>query len=236
MIFGFENIEAQVKTNVYCFPGQGSDARLFDSIKLDSNYEKKVIEYGTPAKGQSMKDFAKDLVLKIDTSSEFILVGVSLGGMICTELSKILKPRATILISSAENSKELPWRYRFQKVIPLYKLIPKKLVKLGAKILQPVVEPDRNKNKEVFKSMIASKDPVYLKRTIEMIIGWEREYCDSSIIRIHGDNDHTIPHRNINKIDYLIKDGSHMMTLTRGDEISRILNDVLNNLTSRNSL
>ena len=48
----------------------------------------------------------------------------------------------------------------------------------------------------------------------------------SKIIHIHGNNDRTIPLKNV-KCDHVIDRGSHMMTLTKGNEISRLLNEIL---------
>lgn len=220
---------SQKKTTIYCFPGQGADSRLFDSLKIDSSFVLKIIEYQTPEKGMTMKSFAKQLSQEIDTTEDFILLGVSLGGMICTELNEILSPKKTIIISSAKNRKEIPFRYRFQKIIPIYKLMPGRVLLFGAKFLQPIVEPDRNKNKAVFKSMLGAKSPTYMRRSISLIINWERTENQNKIYHIHGTKDHTIPFRKIKSPDAVIEKGSHMMTLTRANEISIILNDILVN-------
>jgi hypothetical protein len=216
------------KTTIYCFPGQGSDARLFDSIKVDTAlFKLEFIEYGTPEKRVDMKAFACSLINEIDTLNPYILLGVSLGGMICVELNECLNPQKTIIISSAKNRNELPVRYRFQKAIPLDKLCPKGMLLAGAKIMQPLVEPDRNKFKETFKSMLAKKSAIYMKRTINLIIRWERDANTKTVYHIHGDNDHTLPLKKIKNPDFIMENGSHLMTLTRGDEISRILNCIL---------
>lgn len=48
-------------------------------------------------------------------------------------------------------------------------------------------------------------------------------YCFSpDIIAIHGINDHTLPLRNINP-SIIVKGGSHMMTLTSGAEINKMI-------------
>jgi pimeloyl-ACP methyl ester carboxylesterase len=219
----------QTQGTIYLFPGQGSDSRIFDSIDFDSAYKTKVIEYDTPEKGMSMSNFAQQLINQIDTTENYILLGVSLGGMLCVEINEILSPKKTIIISSAKNCRELPIRYRFQKVIPIYKLVPKKMILAGAKILQPIVEPDRKKNKTVFKSMLAAKDARYMKRTVGLIIHWDRTENSKDVVHIHGTKDHTIPLRNIKNPRTVVQNGSHMMTLTRAEEIQEIVNSILAN-------
>ena len=211
---------------IYLVPGQGADARLFDSLEINKSFEIRDIKYFTPPKNTTMNEFARQLSIQIDTTQPFILIGVSLGGMLSTEMSDFLNPEEIILISSAKKQTELPKRYTFQQKFPIYKAFPPRTVKAGAKIMQPIVEPDRNQQKATFKSMLDNKDPKFLKRTIHMIINWERTSHRADIVHIHGSNDKTIPIKNVN-YDYLIEDGSHMMALTRSQEISLIINDIL---------
>ena len=214
------------KMIVYLIPGQGADSRQFEKLKLTQDYEIRNVEYFTPEKHCGMKEYAKELSHQIDTTKEYILIGVSLGGMLASELGDFLFPEKIILISSAKCRNELPGRYRFQKVIPLNKLFPAGMIKWGAKILQPIVEPDSKTDKAFFKDMLDKKDPLFLKRTVAMIINWEKQEYRKDIIHIHGDNDHTIPSKNVNS-NYLISEGSHMMVFTRADEVSDLINSIL---------
>jgi pimeloyl-ACP methyl ester carboxylesterase len=179
-----------------------------------------------PEEDEMLKDYALRFLPQIDTSEAFILVGVSLGGMICTELAELLRPEKVILISSAKSTLELPGRYTFQKSVRLNRMVPKKAIKNGALFLQPIVEPDSREDLDFFRSMLGLKEPLYLKRTVDMIINWDREEYDCSIVHIHGDSDRTLPIKNV-KADYVIRNGSHMMVYTRAEEISEILNKIL---------
>ena len=217
----------QLRIPVYCFPGQGADQRLFDSLQLDTLYELRVINYGTPEKGTDLRTFALRQIAAIDTTAPFVLLGVSLGGMICAELAETLHPQKTIIISSAKNRRELPLRYRFQRVVPLYRLFPGKVLLWGAKILQPRVEPDSKHHASTFQSMLNTKSPAYMKRTIGMIINWQRSSNTAQIYHIHGTLDHTLPLRYIKSPYTVLPKGSHMMTLTLGKEISDLINQIL---------
>ncbi len=224
-----KNVFAQNKTIIYLFAGQGADERLFKNLIFDSTkFRTKYIKYEVPFKHETLPQYAKRLAAQIDTSTTFSLIGTSLGGMIATEICGFLHPKQTFIISSAKCRAELPFRYRFQKKLPIYAIFPAKVIKLGAMIMQPLVEPDRNFDKKTFVAMLKAKNPKFLKRTIFMITHWQRSDYEKKIIHIHGDNDHTLPIRNI-KYDNKIKGGSHMITLTRGSEISVILEKLLEN-------
>lgn len=221
------NVSASDDTTIiYLFPGQGSDYRIYNNISWPGGYDTIHMHFPVPDKGESLKQYAFRFIPLIDTGTNFILIGMSLGGMICTELADTINPKKVILIASAKNSDELPWHYTFQKSIRLNRVVPKKTMKTGAVYLQPIVEPDSRENLDFFRSMLGIKDPAYMKRTVDMIINWERTEYDSSIIHIHGDCDNTIPLKNV-QADYIIKKGSHMMVYTRADEISKILKKIL---------
>lgn len=211
---------------IYLFPGQGSDERIFSNIRFDTSFKIVNILYPVPEKGTTMKEYALILKKQIDTTGEYSFIGVSLGGMLCSELADVLHPKKIIIISSAKCRKELPFRYRFQKNIPIYKLFPKGAIKFGARMLQPIVEPDRKKNKATFKSMLKNKNAKFLKRSVGMIIRWDKKTYKENIIHIHGTKDHTLPIRKT-KPTIIIEKGSHMMTLTRAKEIEKILNSLL---------
>jgi hypothetical protein len=215
-------------TLLYLFPGQGSDQRLFKNLELPDGYKPVHISYPIPHKGEDMHTYAMRFLPEIDTTVPFVLLGVSLGGMICTELSDTLSPLRTILISSAKTYRELPGRYTFNKMVPLNRILPKGLIKAGGRMLQGIVEPDRKHDKETFVSMLKDKDPLYLKRTVDMITHWERSAYSPNIVHIHGNKDHTIPVKNV-KVDYLVDGGSHMMVVTRADDINKLLEKILYN-------
>lgn len=230
IIFSFvtvNQVQAETgKTNVYLIPGQGSDYRIFDSLYLANQYNIIHVQHAIPEEGMTMSEYALVLFDQIDTSSQYILIGVSLGGMLAVEMNEFHTPEKTIIISSAKCRKELPDRYLLQEYLPVYQLVSDDRCKKGALFLQPIVEPDRNNQKETFVSMLENKDPLFLKRTITMILTWQRTNYSDEIIHIHGDKDRTIPVRNVN-YDYLIENGSHMMTLTKGPMIGRLIAEIL---------
>ncbi|MCI5058297.1 MAG: alpha/beta hydrolase [Flavobacteriales bacterium] len=221
------NVDTLNQKVVYLFPGQGSDGRLFEDLNLDPSFTVKNIEYIIPEKGASMEEYALALSKQIDTTSDYYLVGVSLGGMLATEISYILEPEKVVLLASAKNRYELPIRYRFQKRFPIYRLFGGRTLKYGAKIMQPIVEPTRSKEyRKVFQTMLNDKDPKFMSRALFMIMNWERKESNEQIIHIHGEKDRTIPIRNVD-YNQMLEGGTHLMTLLRSCEISTLLNDVL---------
>jgi pimeloyl-ACP methyl ester carboxylesterase len=220
-------------TKVYLIHGQGSDSRIFNKLTLDEAFDTVCLNLPMPEKNESMKSFAQKLIPKIDTTSAFILIGVSLGGMVAAELNDIIHPLKTILISSAKNRSELPHRYKFMRILPLYKIFPAGVIKASSFFMQPLVEPDRKREKALFKSMLKQKDKRFLKHSIPLIILWDKPIQENkNIVHIHGNNDHTLPIKNISEA-IIIPHGSHMMVLTQADLISQKINETLQEVKSK---
>lgn len=217
---------ARTIRRVYMIPGQASDARLYKNISITGK-EVVILNWILPEENELMNSLAKRMAAQIDTSLPFAIVGVSLGGMIACEMSTFLSPEKVIVISSATARHQIPGRYRMMARFPFYKILPARLIKAGAKITQPLVEPDRKNEKDTCEAMLNDKDGEFLKRSIHCIVTWQSPRLDTSrVVHIHGTSDNTLPVRFV-KADYHIENGSHMMVLTRGKEISELLNKLL---------
>lgn len=217
------------KTKVYLFHGQGSDERIYAKLELNKKlYDTVFIQYPEMDKKITLKDYAKLITPQIDTTQAYSFIGVSFGGMVVSELTSLLKPKKSIIISSAQNKNEIPGRYKFMKVIPIHKVIPAFMYKGGARIAQPIFEPDRKNEKEIFKAMLIDKKAYFFKGVTKMMISWDRFDYNDNIIHIHGTNDHTLPYKKCN-VNYEVKGGSHMMLLTRSVEINELINYILIN-------
>jgi pimeloyl-ACP methyl ester carboxylesterase len=224
-------LAASMPIKVYLIHGQGSDTRLFSKLSLHNNFDTVCLALPMPKKHQNMHEYAQLLLPKIDTNEAFILIGVSLGGMVAVELAEMIHPIATIIISSAKGRAELPKRYRFMRALPIYKIIPAGFIKFSSFIAQPLVEPDRNKEKALFKSMLKNKDKRFYKRSIPLIVNWDKQVVEKTgLFHVHGTRDKTIPIKNV-KANYVLKNGSHMMVLTSSDHISFIVNLIIEDYT-----
>lgn len=221
------NISAQqAKKTLYLIPGQGSDYRIYKYFKFQ-DYDTVHIKYIVPDENDNMKSYARKLSKQIDTSKSFSITGVSLGGMLAVEMSEFLNPEEVIIISSAKNRNELPFRYKFMKKIPLNNIFGGNFLRTVAPTAQIIVEPDSRKEREVCVSMLKNKNELFMKRSVNMIINWDRTVNNTEIIHIHGDNDHTIPIRNVKNITIIVENGSHMTALTKGEIIKNIVKEYL---------
>lgn len=208
---------------VYAIPGLGCTKELFQNI-LIPNYELVVLNWPETTSGESLKAYAQKFLSQINTKDKVNLMGVSFGGMICSELADLIETDKVVLISSTKNNKQFPFLLKFLKAVPLYYLINNYFFTVGGQLKRKILGFDDFYSK-LFSEMMSSMSPNYFRNAINIIVNWQREENNSKIIQIHGSNDKLMPVKLINP-DYLIKDGSHAMVLTRAKEINLILNKV----------
>ncbi|WP_316806658.1 alpha/beta hydrolase [Pedobacter agri] len=219
----------------YFISGLGADKRIFSKLKLDPQIEVIHIEWIVPIKNESLRNYAKRLSSIIDVSNDFILVGVSFGGMIAVEISKLIAPRCTIIISSTLYSQDLPLLYRFAGKLQLVKLIPSWLIKSSNSLTQNFFFGTKSHSeKQLLRKIIADTDSRFLKWAIGSILSWRNSVRPNSLYHIHGTNDRILYSKSA-KPDFVIKNGTHFMVYQNAGEISGIINSLHLNLPSKTS-
>ncbi|MEM9722154.1 MAG: alpha/beta hydrolase, partial [Bacteroidota bacterium] len=163
---------------------------------------------------------------QIDTSEPFSLVGVSFGGMLSVEIAKHFPPERIVILSSAKCAQELPLTYRIFRNFPIHRIFSGQFFRWWGIRLQPLFEPIPKEDRSFFRSMLKEKRPIYMKRTLNYILTWEKEQCDTEIIHVHGAKDRTIPYKNVSPTLTLPTAG-HMMVYTHAKEVSQLLETYL---------
>ena len=212
---------------IYAIPGLGTDRNLYMNIRVP-NCELKVLEWPLPEKNLSMKDYSLKFLSQIDQSKPLFLLGVSFGGMLCTELAEYLKPAKTILVSSCRNREQFPFLLNILKYVPLHKIVPDKTIRLLAKANRKFLGFEKSAA-PLFNRMIDSMPKNYFSWCIPYIVEWERYTNNVALVQIHGSADKLLPCKKI-KNGYTISGGSHSMILNKGEEINVILKNEFNGL------
>jgi pimeloyl-ACP methyl ester carboxylesterase len=210
---------------VYAIPGLGCTKDLFQNIRVP-NHELVVLNWPQTKPSESLKAYAKKFLPQINTNEKVSLIGVSFGGMICSELIELIETDKVVLISSTKNKKQFPFLLKFLKVIPLYYFLTNYFFTTGGQLKRRLLGFDDYYSK-LFTDMMSSMRPNYFRHAINTIVNWQRTENNPKIIQIHGTKDRLMPVSLINA-KYIIKDGSHAMVLTRAEEINLILNEVFN--------
>ncbi|MES1219581.1 MAG: alpha/beta hydrolase [Bacteroidota bacterium] len=209
----------------YFISGLGADKKAFHKLKLPAGYEPVYLDWIPPLPDESMKGYAGRFSSTINESENFILIGLSFGGMMATEIATIKKPRKIILISSVAVSDELPWYFKLAGKIGIQKIVPPDFYK-KVTLLNHFMGTKSKEDKVMVLTFVKQTDPEFIKWSINSILQWKQHERSENIIHIHGSNDRLLPLR-YTHADHVIQNGRHLMVLNKAGEINKILEDVL---------
>jgi pimeloyl-ACP methyl ester carboxylesterase len=202
------------KIPVYFMPGLAASPLIFERIKLpDDHFEMAFLEWEIPLDGETLREYAKRISLKI-THNNPVLVGVSFGGILVQEIAKVIPVRKTIIISSAKCNKEFPRRFAIAKKTGAYKLLPLKFLLNVEKLAKYSFGPKINERLKLYEKFLSVRDLKYLGWAIEQIMRWDRREPDENVIHIHGDADEIFPPKYLKNF-IPVKGGTHIMIINK---------------------
>jgi pimeloyl-ACP methyl ester carboxylesterase len=209
----------------YFISGLGADKRAFYKISLPSSYQAVYLDWIQPLKGETLAEYAVRFSKLIDNSQPFILVGLSFGGMLASELTKIVAPEKLIIISSLSNFNELPWYFRIAGKLRLQRIIPVALFK-QLTLLNCLMSPRSQQEKTMISEYVKKTDPGFIRWSLDAILNWTNHERYPAAIHVHGGKDHLLPCRFV-KADHVIPDGGHLMVLNKSNELNQLLTQIL---------
>ena len=217
------------KIPIYFIPGLAANKKIFEHLSLPEDiFEVNFIEWILPLSlDETIESYAKRMCTFI-THENPILIGVSFGGVMVQEMSKVIAVKKTILISSIKSNKELPARLILAQKTKAYKLFPAKVIENIENYEAFFFTDYLKKRNELYKMYLSVRDASYLQWAIHNILNWQQEEPLANTIHIHGNKDEIFPIKNINTC-IEVNNGTHVMILDKAKTISIILKDVCNN-------
>lgn len=208
----------------YCISGLGADKRVFKD--LDFGLPLIHIEWITPKANESLKSYSKRLSKQINNSEPFVLLGLSFGGLIACEISQILNPVQTILISSLTSKSDLSLLFRLIGKIRLHRIIPSYFMRPPMFLAYWFFGISQNDCKKLLKNIIGDTDLHFFKWSIDKLLRTKFIPTPSKLLRIHGTKDRLIPATEAQNTHW-IKDGGHFMIIQKSEEINNIISKAI---------
>ena len=206
---------------IYCFSGLGVDHRIFKSLTLKQDF--KVIEWITPLNGEPLQNYVKRLSIQIDNKDGVIFIGVSFGGIVAPEMSKIIRPHKVILISSLSEPEELPKLYRLGKIILPF--IPTNFINPPFFISKYLFGITSKSSIDLLEAIMFDTDPVFVKWATIQLVNWQGIDIEINKVCIHGLNDRIL--RTPKHCDHKLNNAGHFAIVEQAAEISTIINTTL---------
>ena len=214
--------------HIYFIPGLGANRKIFRNIVVPDGYTAHYFEWITPHKNETLPEYAMRLAEEIDTTQPFVVIGLSMGGMIAAEIVNRYSNGQMIILSSVTSYQDLPFYFRYAGKIRLHKLIPVSLVKYGANIKR-LFTAETSEQRSVIRKMIRETDDYFIKWAMHAIVTWKGKARVPPGLHIHGSRDELLPAR-FCKPTHVIKGGGHLMVMTRAGEINELLDEYLKRL------
>lgn len=202
----------------------GADERVFKHIHLLPQFQVVHLNWIQPNKNEALKDYALRLAEKIDRSEKFGLVGLSLGGMVATEIAKEYHPEKIVLISSIPLSHHLPVYFRWAGTLQLHRIVPIWFIKKMARAKR-LFTTEKSEDKKMLRAMIDNCDPGFIRWALHAALAWKNEELPDNFAHIHGTADEVLPLR-FTKPGYVIEKAGHLMIMTKAKRINTLLNDI----------
>jgi esterase/lipase len=219
------------KLHLYFVPGLAASTAIFEHIKLPKDkFKIHLLPWLVPiSKDESIQSYAQRMCENIKEKNH-VLIGVSFGGIMVQEMSKISNPLKTILISSVKHHKEFPLRLKIAKNTRAYKLTPVKALNNIENYAKYLYGDAIKKRTELYKKYLSMRDEKYLPWAIKNVLHWKQTSENNNLIHIHGNKDGIFPIKNI-KNCIIVDGGTHIMILNKAKKINAILeNELSNNL------
>ena len=205
-------------TNVYFMPGMSANSLIFERIKIKGNFNFHYLEWIEPKKNECLKKYSIRFSKLI--KHEFpILIGVSFGGILVQEISKIIHVKKIIIISSVKSKREFPVSMKVVKTTKSYKILPVKWINDFESLISFVFGPRVKRKVELYRKYLSVRDEKYLSWAFKELIEWDQDKPLENIIHIHGSRDTIFPTLSIkNYVE--VPDGDHAMILKKADWIN----------------
>ncbi|GAA4344585.1 alpha/beta hydrolase [Flaviaesturariibacter amylovorans] len=212
---------------LYLIPGLGADHRVFGRLRFPEGARIVYLDWIPQEQGEDLRQYALRMAERIDRSAPFALVGLSMGGMVATEIAQVLPAARTILISSATARRQLAAYERALGRLHADALFPGILLKQPTPIHFWLLGAYDDTARDLVRAMQGDADPGHFKWSLRAILDWTNEAEPPGLVRIHGSNDHLIPIRNLPEVHHRIEGAGHLCLVTHAAEVSAALEKVL---------
>ena len=211
---------------VYFISGLGADERVFQFLAL-SKIEHRFIQWIKPKTRENLAAYCERLTSQIDTTQEVFLIGLSFGGIVAQEISKIITCKKIIIISSIKSIQEFSWQLKLVRQIQIHRIVPHWLLTLSNRFTADFYFSTENQiESKLLHQIIKDTDPKFLSWAIHQIMNWRNETYPENLIHIHGTNDRIFPIENISNVIKIPKSG-HFMIVNRFQQIQDLIFEMI---------
>lgn len=210
---------------VYFISGLGADRTVFD--QLDLSFCKPVfLDWIPPLRNESLRAYALRLAAGI-TEPDATVIGLSMGGMMASEMLRAGFAQRAIIISSIRTARQLPGYMRFvMKYMPAYRLTTRTTLRMVFPFSCWFLGAKTSDDKKHLWQIMQRTDLSFVKWCIGAISKWDLQHPQQQVVHLHGTADRLLP-IGFTLPDYRIEGGGHLMVRNKAAQISSLLRELI---------
>ena len=209
---------------VYLFSGLGADSTIFLNLDLPG-YKKVYINWIPALPNESIAHYAGRIKSQV-TIENADIIGLSFGGIVAVEVSKLVKVDKMVLISSVKTKNELNRVQFFFMKLGFNHIIPGALIQRTNFLTYRYFGAWSPNDKATLTHLLKNTDVTFFRWALRSIAFWDNKIPPERTIQINGTADRVITSRFVHP-DYRIKGGGHLMVFNKADTISTIIMNYL---------
>lgn len=211
---------------IYQISGMGANEKVFKNLRINEDFETVNIPWLQPENDETLEHYSERMAENIDLNDDFILMGVSFGGIVIKEMNRFLTPKFNFLISTIKNREEMPWYMKFDSHIPLHKIVPTSFLTSDNLLSYAVFRKMYSAKLPDLKEIFEFRNHYYLKWSMGVIVNWNNNSELKNFVHYHGNKDIIFPSSKI-KNATIIEGGTHVMVMNKPRQLNRLINKKL---------
>lgn len=211
---------------IYQISGLGANQNAFKYLKLNPEFELAYIPWLLPERKETLQHYAERMAEYIDPNEKFMLMGLSFGGIILSELNQLVKPEFNFLISTVKSRSELPLFMRFCSKSRIHRGVPAQFFASDKGLSYAFFRKLYSSKMPDLNEFFEYKDPYYIKWSIDQIVNWETPKPIENYLHLHGNKDIVFPVNYIQNAQ-IVEGGTHLMVMQKQRKVTELINQKL---------
>ena len=199
-------------------PGLNGDPRVF-APQAAAFPDVRPVRWTLPPRGDRLAVYAARLAGSLGRVGPCVVVGVSFGGIVATELARHVDATACVVIASARDPAGLPAAVRALRRAAT--VVPSAAVELAVRAGVTTAAPQDDRRRQ------DTTDRAFRSWAVNAMVTWRPAGPPPCpLVQIHGDRDRQFPGGTA-VADHVIAGGGHLLTITHAEQVNAILADVV---------
>lgn len=211
--------------NYYLIPGMGANHRIYTGFRLKYG-QVHFLDWVDHRHSKNLTDYAHIMAERVTTENN-ILIGSSMGGMMAVEMSRIIKPDLTVLVSAPTGRHQFPTILKTAGASRFHRIVPVAAVPYFYKLADTFMGFKTDAQRAMFYEMLTGLGPRFVHFSVKAVLEWANtEDPEGRFIQIVGDQDKLFDHRKMAN-PLVVQGGGHFSAFEKGSEISEMINEFI---------